>query len=55
MNTRGLVELIVLKIGLDLGLIGREAFTMLMVMAIVTTLMTAPLLSLLGWTAPKQR
>jgi Kef-type K+ transport system membrane component KefB len=44
MNARGLMELIVMKVGLDAGLIGRELFTMLMVMAIATTLMTAPLL-----------
>ena len=45
-NSRGLMELIVLKIGLDAGLIGPELFTMLFGMAIVTTLMTAPLLAL---------
>ena len=44
MNTRGLVELIVLNIGLDLGFIPQHVFTMLMIMALVTTLMTAPLL-----------
>jgi len=44
MNTRGLMELIVMKIGLDIGVIGREIFTMLMIMAVVTTLMTTPLL-----------
>jgi Kef-type K+ transport system membrane component KefB len=46
MNARGLMELIVMKVGLDAGVIGFEIFTMLMVMAIVTTLMTSPLLSL---------
>lgn len=46
MNTRGLMELVVLKIGLDLGIIGAELFTALVVMTIVTTLMTGPLLSL---------
>ncbi|HVH34528.1 MAG TPA: cation:proton antiporter, partial [Tahibacter sp.] len=45
MNTRGLMELIVMKIGLDIGVIGREIFTMLMIMAVVTTLMTSPLLT----------
>lgn len=45
-NARGLMELIVLKIGLDAGLIGPELFTMLFGMAIVTTLMTSPLLAL---------
>ncbi|MBO9661834.1 cation:proton antiporter [Dokdonella sp.] len=46
MNTRGLMELIVLKVGLDAGVIGHELFTMLTVMAIVTTLMTSPIV---GW------
>jgi Kef-type K+ transport system membrane component KefB len=47
MNARGLVELIVLNIGLDLGVISPKIFTMLVLMAVVTTLMTAPLLSLI--------
>jgi Kef-type K+ transport system membrane component KefB len=46
MNARGLMELIVMKVGLDIGVIGPRLFTMLLVMAIVTTLMTSPLLSL---------
>ncbi len=46
MNARGLMELIVIKVGLDIGVIGKDLFTMLMVMAIVTTLMTGPLLTL---------
>lgn len=45
MNARGMMELIVIKVGLDIGVIGQELFTMLMVMAIVTTLMTGPLLT----------
>lgn len=45
MNTRGLVELIVLNIGFDLGIISPRLFTMLVVMALVTTFMTSPLLS----------
>lgn len=44
MNTRGLVELIVLNIGLDLGVLTPRLFTMLVIMALVTTLMTSPLL-----------
>lgn len=47
MNTRGLVELIVLNIGLDLNIISRELFTMLVLMALVTTFITSPLLQLL--------
>jgi Kef-type K+ transport system membrane component KefB len=46
MNTRGLMELIVLNIGYDLGILSSEIFAILVLMAIVTTLMTAPLLSL---------
>lgn len=47
MNARGLMELIVMKIGLDAGLIGPELFTMLLVMALVTTAMTSPLITLI--------
>ena len=46
MNARGLMELIVLTIGLDAGVIGPEMFTMLLIMAIVTTLMATPMLQL---------
>jgi Kef-type K+ transport system membrane component KefB len=49
MNTRGLVELIVLNIGLDLGVLSPTLFTMLVIMAIVTTMMASPLLPLLGY------
>jgi len=45
MNARGLMELIVMKIGLDAGLIGHEMFTMLLLMALVTTGMTAPMIT----------
>lgn len=44
MNTRGLVELIVLNVGLDLGVISPTLFAMLVIMALVTTLATSPLL-----------
>jgi Kef-type K+ transport system membrane component KefB len=47
MNTRGLMELVVLNIGLELGVISPTLFTMMVVMAIVTTLATAPMLTLL--------
>lgn len=46
MNTRGLMELIVLHVGLDLGVISPRTFAMLVIMAIVTTLLTSPLLAL---------
>jgi len=47
MNTRGLVELIVLNMGLDLGVTSATLFTMLVIMALVTTFMTTPILQLL--------
>jgi Kef-type K+ transport system membrane component KefB len=48
MNTRGLMELIVLNVGLDLGIISPTLFAMMVVMALVTTCMAGPLLILLG-------
>ncbi len=48
MNTRGLMELIVLNIGLDLGVISPKIFTMMVIMALVTTVMTTPLLELIA-------
>ena len=47
MNTRGLMELIVLNIGYELGFIPQKVFTMLVLMAVVTTVMTGPLLKVL--------
>ena len=47
MNTRGLVELIVLNVGLDLGVISPTMFAMLVIMALVTTFATTPLLDAL--------
>jgi Kef-type K+ transport system membrane component KefB len=47
MNTRGLMELVVLNVGLDAGLISPALFTMMVIMALVTTAMTAPLLDAL--------
>ena len=48
MNTRGLMELVVLNIGYDLGILSPQIFTMMVLMAIITTLMTSPLLSLIN-------
>jgi len=47
MNTRGLVELVVLNIGYDLGILSARVFAMMVIMALFTTFMTAPLISLL--------
>ncbi len=44
MNTRGLMELIVLNVGLDLGVLSPALFTMMVIMALVTTWITSPLL-----------
>jgi Kef-type K+ transport system membrane component KefB len=49
MNTRGLVELIVLNIGLQLGILSPTLFAMLVIMALVTTMMASPILPLLGY------
>jgi Kef-type K+ transport system membrane component KefB len=43
-NTRGLVELVILNVGLDLHVLSRTLFSMMVVMALATTFMTAPLL-----------
>jgi Kef-type K+ transport system membrane component KefB len=48
MNARGLMELIALNIGYDLKILSPRIFTMLVIMALVTTLLTGPLLSLLS-------
>lgn len=45
MNTRGLMELIVLNIGLELNILSPTLFTMMVIMALVTTLITTPLFS----------
>lgn len=55
MNARGLMELIVIKVGYDAGLIGPELFTMLLVMALVTTAMTGPLMTLIAGRAKVAR
>lgn len=47
MNTRGLMELVVLNLGLDLGILSPTIFAMMVVMALATTMATPPLLSLL--------
>ncbi len=49
MNTRGLMELVVLNIGLDLGVLTPEVFTMMVIMALVTTFMTGPALDIINY------
>lgn len=52
MNTRGLTELVILNVGRELGLLDDRLFTLLVIMAVVTTVMTGPLL---GVTYPRRR
>ncbi|MBP1637815.1 MAG: sodium/hydrogen exchanger [Bacteroidetes bacterium] len=54
MNTRGLMELVVLNIGLDMGILPPVIFAMLVIMALVTTFMTTPFLSLIEKVFPAQ-
>lgn len=51
MNTRGLMELVILNVGLDLGVIDATVFSMMVVMAVTTTFMTSPLLD---WLVPER-
>lgn len=48
MNTRGLMELVVLNIGYDLGVLTPEVFAMMVIMALITTMMTGPALDLIN-------
>jgi Kef-type K+ transport system membrane component KefB len=48
MNCRGLTELVILNVGLELGVLNRSLFTIMVLMALGSTAMTAPLLSVLG-------
>jgi hypothetical protein len=54
MNTRGLMELIVLNIGYEMGILPPPIFVMLVIMALVTTFMTTPALSLINWIFPEK-
>jgi len=49
MNTRGLMELVVLNIGYDLGVLNPEIFTMMVIMALLTTVMTGPALDFINY------
>jgi len=53
MNTRGLMELVVLNIGYDLGILTPEIFAMMVIMALVTTFMTGPALDFIEWAFKK--
>jgi Kef-type K+ transport system membrane component KefB len=49
MNTRGLMELVVLNIGYDMGILSTEIFSLMVFMALLTTMMTSPLLNLINY------
>jgi Kef-type K+ transport system membrane component KefB len=51
MNTRGLTELVILNVGLSLGVISPTLFTLMVLMALITTAMAGPLLGRLGYVA----
>ena len=51
MNTRGLTELVILNVGLSLGVISPTLFTLMVLMALITTAMAGPLLGRLGYAA----
>jgi Kef-type K+ transport system membrane component KefB len=52
MNTRGLMELVILNIGLDLGVLSPALYSMMVLMAFATTVMTSPLLAALNGARP---
>jgi Kef-type K+ transport system membrane component KefB len=54
MNTRGLIEIVLLTVGRDRGLIDDRLFTLLVLMAIVTTVMTSPLLRVVAPVVPER-
>ncbi|MEO6489066.1 MAG: cation:proton antiporter [Ferruginibacter sp.] len=54
MNTRGLMQLIVLNIGYDLGILSPQIFAMMVLMALVTTFMTGPALDLINYFIPEK-
>lgn len=55
MNTRGLMELVVLNIGYDIGVLSPEIFAMMVIMALVTTCMTGPALDLIDKLLPQKK
>jgi len=54
LNTRGLVELVVLNVGLDLGILSQTLFSLMVVMALITTAMAAPILRVMQGSTRRQ-
>jgi Kef-type K+ transport system membrane component KefB len=55
MNTRGLMELVVLNIGYDLGILSPQVFAMMVLMALLTTFITNPALNFINWLFPEKK
>jgi len=55
MNTRGLMELVVLNIGYDLGVLTKEVFAMMVIMALATTFMTGPALNIIDFVFKRRK
>ena len=55
MNTRGLMELVVLNIGYDIGVLSPQIFAMMVIMALVTTCMTGPALDMIDRLMPEKK
>lgn len=53
MNTRGLMEMVVVNVGLEIGVVSPALYTMIVIMALVTTAMTTPLLTAIRATQPQ--
>jgi Kef-type K+ transport system membrane component KefB len=54
LNTRGMMEVVIAKMGMDAGLIGNDIFSIFLLFALITTAMTAPLLNLMSPRLPKR-
>jgi Kef-type K+ transport system membrane component KefB len=54
MNTRGVTDIVVISIGFSIGVINADAFTVLVLMALITTMMAAPVLRRLGFGAKRE-
>ncbi|MEN8641278.1 cation:proton antiporter [Pseudomonas sichuanensis] len=53
MNTKGLVELVVLGVGLQAGILSESSYSILLILALVSTVLTNPLIALLSWWSRK--
>lgn len=49
MNTKGLVELVILSVGVQVGVLSESSYSILLALAVVSTVLTNPLMGLLAW------